>query len=124
MFRVVKTISANEGKENNKVVMYEEETNVVTKFAFATRVGHQPNNPNKVNQDAFILAPNILNLNYMHYFGVCDGHGQYGKDVSTIIKQKLPALLEENLYKANKENRDAGKSSTEQLLHQELLPTE
>ena len=33
--------------------------NVVTKFAFATRVGYIPNNPAKVNQDNFILQPNI-----------------------------------------------------------------
>ncbi len=34
--------------------------NVVTKFAFATRAGYVPNNPYKTNQDAFILAPNIM----------------------------------------------------------------
>jgi hypothetical protein len=45
-------------------------TNIVTKFAFATRVGYAANNPGKVNQDAFILAPNILNMQSMHYFGV------------------------------------------------------
>ena len=75
--------------------------NIVKKFAFATRVGHIPNNPFKVNQDAFILAPSILNLHSMHYFGVCDGHGQNGKDVSGLIKLKLPALLEENLFNSN-----------------------
>jgi len=73
-------------------------TNIVTKFAFATRVGYAANNPGKVNQDAFILAPNILNMQSMHYFGVWDGHGQNGKDVSVLIKQKLPALLEQHLF--------------------------
>jgi len=34
-----------------------------------------PNNPNKVNQDSFILVPNMNNCNFRHYFGVCDGHG-------------------------------------------------
>ena len=33
--------------------------NVVKKFAFATRVGFEPGNPDKQNSDAFILAPNI-----------------------------------------------------------------
>ena len=33
--------------------------NVVKKFAFATRVGFEPGNSEKVNQDAFILAPNV-----------------------------------------------------------------
>lgn len=36
-----------------------EDVNIVTKFAFATRVGYIPNNPYKVNQDAYILSPNL-----------------------------------------------------------------
>jgi len=36
------------------------ENNVVTKFAFATWVGFIPNNPMKVNQDSFILHPNVV----------------------------------------------------------------
>ena len=71
-----------------------EDLNIVTKFAFATRVGYIPNNPYKVNQDAYILAPNIMKLPAFHYFGVCDGHGQNGKEVSGYVKQRLPVLLE------------------------------
>ena len=97
-FKIEKSLSAKEAWDENRKVIYDEETNIVTKFAFATRVGHYPNNPYKVNQDAFILAPNILNMQSMHYFGVCDGHGQNGKDVSSMIKQKLPSYLEQNLY--------------------------
>ena len=47
-----------------------EDKNIVTKFAFATRVGYIPNNPYKVNQDAYILNPNICKLPAFHYFGV------------------------------------------------------
>jgi hypothetical protein len=36
-----------------------DDVNIVTKFAFATRVGYIPNNPYKVNQDAYILSPNL-----------------------------------------------------------------
>jgi serine/threonine protein phosphatase PrpC len=60
--------------------------NVVTKFAFATRVGYIPGNPYKVNQDAFILAPNILKHPATHYFGVCDGHGK--EPILNIIRSK------------------------------------
>ena len=72
----------------------DENSNIVTKFAFATRVGYIPNNPYKVNQDAYVLAPNIMKLPAFHYFGVCDGHGQNGKEVSGYVKQRLPVLLE------------------------------
>lgn len=69
------------------------ERNVITKYAFATRVGFIPNNPNKVNQDSFILTPNLNGCNFRHYFGVCDGHGQNGKEASHFIKLRLPQLL-------------------------------
>ena len=52
--------------------------NVVTKYAFATRVGFVPNNPYKVNQDAYLTNPHMLNLRHCHFFSVCDGHGHYG----------------------------------------------
>ena len=70
---------------------------LLNKFAFATRTGFYPGDPHKVNQDSIILTPNILNLDSMHFFGVCDGHGENGKKVSTMIQNKLPVILEENL---------------------------
>ena len=71
--------------------------NCVRKFAFATRVGFHPNNPNKQNQDAYILNPNLAGLPSVHLFGICDGHGQYGREVSEFVKKKLPELLERNM---------------------------
>lgn len=73
------------------------ERNVITKYAFATRVGYIPNNPNKVNQDSFILSPNLGGCNFRHYFGVCDGHGQNGKEASHYIKVRLPQLLSKRI---------------------------
>lgn len=67
--------------------------NVITKYAFATRVGFIPGNSTKVNQDTFILCPNIEGLeghNHRHYFGVCDGHGHSGHHASGFIKESLP----------------------------------
>jgi len=54
---------------------YKEGKNCVRKFAFATRVGFHPHNPNKVNQDQYILTPNVGGYPSLHFFGVCDGHG-------------------------------------------------
>lgn len=76
-----------------------DETNIVTKFAFATRVGYIPNNPYKENQDNFLLNPNLLKLPACHFFGVCDGHGQNGKHVSGFIKKRLPVLVEQGITK-------------------------
>ena len=33
-------------------------------------------------------------MKYCHFFSVCDGHGQWGKEVSTFLKNKLPVFLE------------------------------
>ena len=67
-----------------------ERFNCITKFAYATSVGHQPGNPNKQNQDSYILVPNMLNQLGLHFFSVCDGHGANGHHVSQYLKEKLP----------------------------------
>ena len=67
----------------------------MTKYAFATRVGYIPNNPDKVNQDSFILHPNVNKSPYCHLFGVCDGHGANGREASDFIKHRLVQLIED-----------------------------
>ena len=85
----------------NKIVkkQFREGKNCVRKFAFATRVGYHPHNPNKVNQDQYILAPNIQGLPAAHLFGICDGHGQYGREVSSYVKVNLAAQIEKRYGK-------------------------
>jgi len=72
-------------------------TNCVTKFAFATKTGQTPSNPNKHNQDAWITVPHFCGLKYCHFFSVADGHGQYGREVSSYMKQRLPQFIEAEL---------------------------
>lgn len=52
---------------------------------------------NKQNQDSFIVYPKVLGSYTQHLFGVADGHGQYGKEVSNVVKQYYPELFEANL---------------------------
>ena len=78
---------------------HKEGKNCVRKFAFATRVGFHPHNPNKVNQDQYILAPNVSGYPSLHVFGICDGHGQFGREVSNFVKITLPAVVEKNYNK-------------------------
>jgi len=66
---------------------------LISKFAHRNDIGYLPDNPAKVNQDAYIEVVNFARSPDMHFFGVCDGHGFYGKDVSSFCKQRLPALL-------------------------------
>lgn len=71
--------------------------NVVTKFSFATKGGIAAHNPYKVNQDAYLTNPHILNLRHCHFFSVCDGHGHNGQDVSGLLKHRLPFNIEKQL---------------------------
>ena len=54
--------------------------------------------PNKVNQDSYITSPNLNNQTWLHYFGVCDGHGANGHLVSQYVKKNLPTALEKIKY--------------------------
>ena len=36
--------------------------------------------------------PKLSNISLRHFFGVADGHGQNGREVSTMIKEKLPSI--------------------------------
>jgi serine/threonine protein phosphatase PrpC len=39
----------------------------------------------------------MMGLRHCHFFSVCDGHGQYGKEVSGLLKHRLPFILESQL---------------------------
>ena len=73
-FKVKESLNPYEGQATPEDT-FDLEKNRISKFAFATRGGFQPQNPRKVNQDAFILAPHILHSQSMHLFAVGDGHG-------------------------------------------------
>ena len=85
----------NPPTEKLKITKQQEKI-VVTKYAFYSKVGKIPDT-NKPNQDSFIVHPKIMGSYSHHLFGVADGHGQYGKEVSTVVKQSYPKLFEENL---------------------------
>ena len=72
---------------------------MVTKFSFATKGGIAAHNPYKVNQDAYITSPHIMGLKHCHFFSVCDGHGQNGREVSGLLKHRLPFHVENQMKK-------------------------
>ena len=68
--------------------------NCVTKFAFATKTGYSPKNPNKTNQDSFLVLPHLGEYRRTHFFAVADGHGINGKLVSEYVKTILAKEVE------------------------------
>lgn len=77
----------------NKETFHSKIENHVTKFSFATKAGRSVRNPKKKNQDQYIVEPMLCGLRDVHLFGICDGHGVNGKQVSSFIKHELPRIF-------------------------------
>lgn len=56
-----------------------------------------PHNPYKVNQDQYLVTPKMLGRKYLHLFGICDGHGQLGREASYTAKIRLITNMESEL---------------------------
>ena len=64
----------------------------VSKYSYHSKKGVSLNT-NKVNQDSFFTCLKINGNPNQHLFGVADGHGQFGKEISNLIKDYLPSNL-------------------------------
>ena len=47
--------------------------------------------------------PHFFGLKYCHFFAVADGHGQYGREVSSQLKARLPLYIEADLREVFKQ---------------------
>eukprot|EP01084_Bolivina_argentea_P031428 58171_1 len=63
------------------------------KFVAISKKGYVPYNKNKVNQDMYFCDYNFDGREDVRLFGVCDGHGEYGHNVSGLVTRKLPKYL-------------------------------
>jgi serine/threonine protein phosphatase PrpC len=66
---------------------------VFSRYAAVSKVGFVPFNPHKVNQDRACKVLNFANDEEKVFFGVFDGHGSVGHDVSQFVSSKLPGFL-------------------------------
>lgn len=100
-------------------------SNSVKTVAYKTKVGFVCGKPKLHNQDSFIIKPSLKGIRGHYLFAVLDGHGTYGHDVSSFIRENFTKIIEEcleselsnlsiekNLYqsinKLNKELLDSG----------------
>lgn len=67
-------------------------------YGFDSQKGFNPNNSNKDNQDSIFVHPYLKED--CKLFGVCDGHGVYGKEISAFIASKIPAFLQNKAINA------------------------
>ena len=73
-----------------------------------TKKGFWQPETEKPNQDNFFIFKNITSESNNYFIGVCDGHGKYGKEISSFISINLPLNLKQNFLdnkiKLNKES--------------------
>lgn len=58
-------------------------------YAVLTLQGHYPDSPGKENQDSYCIGTCVQGNPNIHFFGVYDGHGQYGAACSRFAKDRL-----------------------------------
>lgn len=62
-------------------------------YSFLTQRGYYPDSPDKENQDSFCIKTKLQGNPNIHFFGVFDGHGQFGTQCSNFVKDRLVEIL-------------------------------
>lgn len=98
----------NKGRRFSSVGQQHIPLNEPKKFVAISKKGYVPYNKNKVNQDSYFCDYNFDGRDNCRLFGVCDGHGEYGHNVSDLVKRKLPKYLKGLDYLAQPEEAMRG----------------
>ncbi|KAA3457816.1 protein phosphatase 2C [Gossypium australe] len=77
--------------------------NYELKYSYLSQRGYYPDALDKANQDSFCIHTPFGTNPDDHFFGVFDGHGEFGAECSQFVKRKLC----ENLLRSNKFHVDA-----------------
>ncbi|KAJ9154408.1 hypothetical protein P3X46_027745 [Hevea brasiliensis] len=67
--------------------------NLKLQYSVLTQRGYYPGSPDKENEDSFCIRTQIQGNPNIHFFGVFDGHGQYGAECSNFVKDRLVEIL-------------------------------
>ncbi|KAF6145206.1 hypothetical protein GIB67_041401 [Kingdonia uniflora] len=66
-------------------------------YSVLTQRGYYPDSPDKENQDSFCIKTQLQGNPNLHFFGVFDGHGQFGTQCSNFVKDRLVEILANDL---------------------------
>ena len=76
----------------------------IKKIQAICRVGFSGVSLKKLNQDDYFIFPNFLNNSTYSFFGVCDGHGTFGQNISFYLKENLPQNVMNEFLKYDIQN--------------------
>ncbi|CAJ2658527.1 unnamed protein product [Trifolium pratense] len=67
--------------------------NFTLEYSVLTQRGYYPDSPDKENQDCYCVRTILQGNPSVHFFGVYDGHGEFGGRCSNFVKDKLVEKL-------------------------------
>ena len=86
------------GKDNLTLEKY---TKKIKSINVICKVGNSGSFQKKLNQDNYFITNNFLGNSIYTFMGVCDGHGIYGQNISSYLKEHLPMNVQEELIDQN-----------------------
>ena len=73
----------------------------IEKMESISQKGYLGENIEKINQDNFFIYKNFMNNRKYLFMGVCDGHGEYGHEVSSCLVYNIPLTINDLLIQKN-----------------------
>lgn len=64
---------------------------ITLRYAYVSQRGYYPDSPDKANQDSYCVHPFFAGDPEQLFFGVFDGHGEFGTQCSVFAKDKVRA---------------------------------
>ena len=77
----------------------------------------------KENQDNYFIYNKLNNQLNNYFIGVCDGHGKFGREVSSYISKNLPFNLNKNILNSKLNINIASISSLSKIISQTFIQT-
>ncbi|XP_014621218.1 probable protein phosphatase 2C 35 isoform X3 [Glycine max] len=71
--------------------------NFTLEYSVLTQRGYYPDSPDKENQDSFSIRTQFQGNPSVHFFGVYDGHGEFGGQCSNFVKDRLVENLSSDI---------------------------
>ena len=95
----VETFEIFNGSRKNTIKFQDSSyfTNVISRCGYKTQTGSTMGKKKKHNQDNWIISQKLQGMKGQYLLAVCDGHGDKGHKVSSLIRQHLPLKVEESL---------------------------
>ena len=88
-------------KVKNSISNNEKCTKKIKNMHVICKVGNSGSFQKKLNQDNYFITNNFLGNSNYTLVGVCDGHGVYGQNISSYLKEHLPMNIQEELINQN-----------------------